>query len=158
MSRGTAGARGGTRAGAGPSGSPAGGVTFTLAALGVVHSPFHPGRAVPKNFERFARGTVEIFPDEPAALRDLAEGDLVWLVTYCTPERASGRFVREKAPCRRRSTLPTRGTGRLALTLVRLAGRRGNILEVEGLDLDDGTPLLDVKPYFAHRDRPGPLG
>ncbi|HMA52924.1 MAG TPA: TrmO family methyltransferase, partial [Acidobacteriota bacterium] len=40
----------------------------------------------------------------------------------------------------------------LGLSVLRLLGRRGRVLEVSGLDLIDGTPLLDIKPYTG-RDR-----
>ncbi len=39
----------------------------------------------------------------------------------------------------------------IALSIVRLEGVRGNILEVSGLDLFNGTPVLDIKPYTAGR-------
>lgn len=156
MRRGTAGARGGTRDGAGPSGSPVTGVIFTLPAVGVVHTPFHQGCAIPNNFEHFARGTVEMFFNEPPALSDLLGGDLVWLITYCPSEGRTATQAGDVRACDEDDAYPTRGTGGLALTLVKLTGRRGNLLTVEGLDLDDGTPLLDIKPYFAHRDRSGP--
>ena len=40
----------------------------------------------------------------------------------------------------------------LGLSLVRLVERRGNVLEVEDLDVLDGTPLLDIKPYVEKFD------
>ena len=47
--------------------------------------------------------------------------------------------------------VPTRPNP-IALTIVRLAGRDGSTLQVEGLDLIDGTPVLDVKPYIPGQD------
>ena len=40
------------------------------------------------------------------------------------------------------------------MTLVRLLERRGNALLVEGLDAVDGSPVLDVKPYYPPYDEP----
>ena len=40
----------------------------------------------------------------------------------------------------------------IGLTVVRLRGRRGNVLVVQGLDAIDGTPVLDIKPYLPRRD------
>jgi tRNA-Thr(GGU) m(6)t(6)A37 methyltransferase TsaA len=40
----------------------------------------------------------------------------------------------------------------IGLTAVRLLARRGSILEVEGLDAIDGSPILDIKPYFPDFD------
>ena len=41
----------------------------------------------------------------------------------------------------------------IGLSVVRLLGRKGNVLEIEDVDLLDGTPLLDVKPYVPRFDR-----
>ncbi len=40
------------------------------------------------------------------------------------------------------------------MTLVRLLSREGNVLDVEGLDAVDGSPVLDVKPYYPPYDVP----
>jgi tRNA-Thr(GGU) m(6)t(6)A37 methyltransferase TsaA len=40
----------------------------------------------------------------------------------------------------------------IAVTVCRLLAVEGSTLRVEGLDLVDGTPVLDVKPYIAHYD------
>ena len=41
----------------------------------------------------------------------------------------------------------------IGVTAVRLRARRGAVLEVEGLDALDGSPILDIKPYFPDFDR-----
>jgi tRNA-Thr(GGU) m(6)t(6)A37 methyltransferase TsaA len=41
----------------------------------------------------------------------------------------------------------------IGLTAVRIVGREGNVLRVQGLDAIDGTPVLDIKPYFPIFDR-----
>jgi tRNA (Thr-GGU) A37 N-methylase len=41
------------------------------------------------------------------------------------------------------------------MTVVRLLGRRGNILRVSGLDMLDGTPILDIKPYTSADSKRG---
>ena len=41
----------------------------------------------------------------------------------------------------------------IGITSVRLLGMTGNILKVQGLDAIDGTPILDIKPYFPQYDR-----
>lgn len=40
----------------------------------------------------------------------------------------------------------------IGLSVVRLLRRDGNLLEFEGVDVLDGTPLLDIKPYIAELD------
>ena len=49
----------------------------------------------------------------------------------------------------------TRSPGRpnpVGLTTVRLLGRQGNVLKVQGLDAIDGTPVIDIKPYIPDAD------
>ncbi len=41
----------------------------------------------------------------------------------------------------------------IAITVVRLIRREGNVLHVKGLDMADGTPVLDIKPYLTRGDR-----
>ena len=48
-----------------------------------------------------------------------------------------------RAPCR---------PNPLGMSIVRLLGREGNILRISGVDILDGTPLLDIKPYAARFD------
>ena len=43
----------------------------------------------------------------------------------------------------------------IGVTAVRLLGVDGNVLRVRGLDAIDGTPVLDIKPYFPRFDAPG---
>jgi tRNA (Thr-GGU) A37 N-methylase len=40
----------------------------------------------------------------------------------------------------------------IGLSVVRLLARRDNLLEIEGVDVLDGTPLLDIKPYVPEFD------
>jgi tRNA-Thr(GGU) m(6)t(6)A37 methyltransferase TsaA len=40
----------------------------------------------------------------------------------------------------------------LSMTVCRLLGIEGNVLRLEGLDLVDGTPVIDIKPYIAYYD------
>jgi tRNA (Thr-GGU) A37 N-methylase len=41
------------------------------------------------------------------------------------------------------------------MTVVRLLGRRGNVLRVSGIDMLEGTPILDIKPYTSRDSKRG---
>lgn len=76
-------------------------------------------------------------------------------------DKVSESEVRERVRLGQDRRIPEQGVlatrsqlrpSRLGVSVVRLLKRRRNILRVEGLDAIDGTPVLDVKPYFPNYD------
>jgi tRNA-Thr(GGU) m(6)t(6)A37 methyltransferase TsaA len=130
-------------------------------AVGVVHSPYKepsdlppPAFAPPRFFER-SLGEIEIFPKFAAALDDI-EGfsHIIVLFHFHRAGRAKLRAV-PPGQSRPRGIFSTRSPHRpnpLGLSVLRLLRRDGRRLAVAGLDIIDGTPVLDIKPYTA-RDR-----
>lgn len=129
--------------------------------VGVVRSPFKepadlppPAFAPPRFFEK-STGEIEIFPDFEPGLEGL-EGFSHIIVLFHF-HRAGGAKLKVVPPgeSRPRGVFATRSPHRpnpLGLSVLRLLGRHGRVLEVSGLDLIDGTPVLDIKPYTS-RDR-----
>jgi tRNA-Thr(GGU) m(6)t(6)A37 methyltransferase TsaA len=104
-----------------------------------------------------AEGVVEIEPEFAPALADVASFGRIWLITLL--DRSTGFAVKVKPPRGgpKRGVLATRAPNRpsqIGLTCARVldvdvaAGR----IRVQGVDLLDGTPLLDVKPYLPMVD------
>ncbi len=133
--------------------SPAHGLT----PIGVIHSPFRaaPGTPIQPASAGEAEGTVEVFPEFEEGLRDLAGFERLWLLydfdragpaqLRVVPFRDTverGIFA-TRAPCR-----PTP----IGLSCVRLVAIDGRRLTVAGVDVLDGTPLLDIKPYVPEFD------
>lgn len=137
----------------------------TLHPIGVVRSPYRQRHGTPRQpgFRSDRElgdgvGRVELFPDRvpAAALDDLDGFDRVWLLSLF---HLNGPRVRPRVRPPRggppRGVLSTRSPHRpngIGLSAVRLVAVRGLVLEVEGLDLIDGTPILDVKPYVPDFD------
>ncbi len=102
------------------------------------------------------RGSVEIFPEYAEALSDLEGFSHIYLIYHF--HRAGPAKLRvqpflqgvehgvfaTRAPCR---------PNPIGISVVRLLSRRENVLEVDGMDILDGTPLLDIKPYAGRFDR-----
>ncbi|KLU59091.1 S-adenosyl-L-methionine-binding protein [Peptococcaceae bacterium CEB3] len=97
---------------------------------------------------------IEVFPAYSPALHRISENSHLWLLTWF--EQAA-RDVLQTVPGKVNSALGSYGVFALraparpnpiALTLVRLVSVQGNTLEVLDLDAVDGTPVLDIKPYF----------
>ncbi|HSA95622.1 MAG TPA: tRNA (N6-threonylcarbamoyladenosine(37)-N6)-methyltransferase TrmO [Acidobacteriota bacterium] len=132
-----------------------------LRPIGVVRSPYKdpadlppPAFASARFFEK-STGTIEIDPAYAPGLAGI-EGFSHIIVLFHF-HRAGGAKLRVVPPGekRPRGVFATRSPHRpnpLGLSVLRLLGRRGRVLKVSGLDLIDGTPILDIKPY-TRRDR-----
>ena len=139
-------------------------MSFALRAVGVVRGGLPPresGRPRPSSTAEI-EGRIEILPEFEEALDDIETFSHAFIVSYLhlLPEDAKG-LVKVKPRRHRREgvgldEVPTVGVfatdsparpNPIGLTLVKIVRREGNVLVVRGLDLYDGTPVLDVKPY-----------
>jgi tRNA-Thr(GGU) m(6)t(6)A37 methyltransferase TsaA len=148
-------------------------VSLTLRPIGVIHTELHPPvpvlgppltpdelrakmAASPAGCER---GRVEVFEEFAAGLADVEDCEQLYLFFWLhrsTSPRDLAPFI--SSP---RGIFATHSPSRpnpLGLTIVRLIERQGRVLIVEGVDMYDGTPLLDIKPHAeydgARRDGP----
>lgn len=129
---------------------------FTLKPIGVIHSPFTQKDNMPIQASRSdAVGQVEVFEDYAAGLTDI-EG-LSHLILLYVFHRSAGYtlevepFLDDKLHGIFATRYPYRPNP-LGLSIVTLTGRQGRQLEVSGIDVLDGTPLLDIKPYIPEFD------
>ncbi len=132
-----------------------------LRPVGVVRSPFKkpaalppPAFAPPRFFEK-STGEIEIFPEFAAGLDGLEGFSHILVLFHFHRAGASKLKVVPPGETKPRGVFATRSPHRpnpLGLSVLRLLGRRGRVLDVSGLDLIDGTPVLDIKPYTS-RDR-----
>ena len=124
--------------------------------IGRLRTPWTDRANCPKNGrESEAPCTVELDPRLAPALEGLAGTTHLWLLYWM--DRAP-RDLLVQVPRhygKGRGTFALRSPARpnpIAMSAVRLLGIRGNVLDVVGLDCLDGTPLLDIKPYFPSTD------
>jgi tRNA-Thr(GGU) m(6)t(6)A37 methyltransferase TsaA len=129
-------------------------ITFTMRPIGTVHSPFTDRGEIPMGpgAKHEAEGTLELQPDLEAGLTDI-EG-FSHLYVLWVFHKAEGYELLGIPPTddRPHGVFATRGPYRpnpIGLTVVRLLAREGNRLRVRGLDMLDGTPILDIKPYLS---------
>jgi tRNA-Thr(GGU) m(6)t(6)A37 methyltransferase TsaA len=120
--------------------------------IGVVHSPFLEPKGAPIQPSRSkgARGTVEIDPEYVEGLQDL--DGFSHIVLLCHLHRSTGYKLRVVPflDTELRGVFSTRAPRRpnpIGLSVVRLLSIDGNVLSIENLDLLEGTPVLDIKPY-----------
>ena len=120
--------------------------------IGVIHSPYKEPYGVPfqPRLSHGVEGRVEVFPEYAAGLADLDGFSHITLI--CHFHRAHGYKLRVTTPHREglRGLFATRAPHRpnpIGISTVRLLKVEGRILHIVDLDIIDGTPLLDIKPY-----------
>ncbi len=127
--------------------------------IGTIHTPFKAlaGMPIQPTGAREMRGTVEVAPDYQAGLKDLRGFSHIILLYHFHRSRGFDLDVTPFLDSQRRGVFATRAPRRpnpIGLSVVRLVGVRGRRLTVAGIDILDGTPLLDIKPYVSAFDHP----
>ncbi|HYA23331.1 MAG TPA: tRNA (N6-threonylcarbamoyladenosine(37)-N6)-methyltransferase TrmO [Terriglobales bacterium] len=127
---------------------------FTFTPIGYVRSPYKNAQEIPKGLgaEHKAEGTLEILPEFEAGLRDI-EGFSHLFVLWIF-DRSQGFELLGTPPSDNRAhgvfaTRSPRRPNPIGLTVVELLRREGTMLHVRGLDMLEGTPILDIKPYLS---------
>ncbi len=134
---------------------------FTYESIGVVHSPFTALDEMPIQPVSSASGAgvVEIFPRFVEGLRDLDGFSHVILLYHFHKVRCYTLTVTPFLDSKPHGVFATRAPSRpnpIGLSVVKLLTIDDNELHVEQLDVLDGTPVLDLKPYVPEFDyRPG---
>ena len=127
---------------------------FTSRPIGFVSSPYKTTSEVPKGLgaEHNAEGVLKILPEFEPGLLDIEGFSHLFVIWEF--DRAEGFALQGAPPCDDRShgvfaTRSPRRPNPLGLTVVELSGRDGCALHVRGVDMLDGTPILDIKPYLS---------
>ncbi|WP_437985904.1 tRNA (N6-threonylcarbamoyladenosine(37)-N6)-methyltransferase TrmO [Sorangium sp. So ce117] len=133
-------------------------VTFT--PIGVVRTPFSDKVSAPRqpHAAGSAEGTIELVPGLGLehALSDIEGWDYLWVVFWFhLNEGWRPKVLPPRSAGKRRGVLSTRSPHRpnpIGLSAVRLLAVDGLTLRVGGVDMVDGTPVLDLKPYVPYAD------
>jgi tRNA-Thr(GGU) m(6)t(6)A37 methyltransferase TsaA len=129
---------------------------FVMRPIGVIHTPFNDKNQTPIQPTRSqATGRVEVFPEFSAGLQDLEEFSHIILLYAFHCSSGYSLQVQPFLDDQLRGLFATRHPCRpnpIGLSIVRLLAIRENLLNIEGVDVLDGTPLLDIKPYVPDFD------
>ena len=127
---------------------------FTPQPIGFVRSPYKNTQEVPKGLgaQHDAEGVLEVLPPYEAGLTDI-EGFSHLFVLWVF-DRVEGFALLGAPPSDNRphgvfATRSPRRPNSIGLTVVELLSREGSRLRVRGIDMLDGTPILDLKPYLS---------
>ena len=128
-----------------------------MKAIGIIHSPFKTIENMPiqPKGAQDVVGSVEVYPDFAEGLKDLEGFSHIYLI-FQLHKAKQGRLIvtpfMDKTP---RGVFSTRSPARpnpIGLSIVELVKREGHVLTIKGLDILDGTPLWDIKPYIHSFD------
>ncbi|MFW9986784.1 MAG: tRNA (N6-threonylcarbamoyladenosine(37)-N6)-methyltransferase TrmO [Candidatus Odinarchaeota archaeon] len=126
-------------------------------AIGVIHSPFHVPKGTPiqSSAAKDVEGVVEVYPEYQQGLQDV-DGFSHLILLYHFHLAKPGRLLAKPyMDTRPRGIFAIRGPSRpnpIGLSIVRLIKVEQNQLIVRDVDIIDGTPLLDIKPYVPEFD------
>lgn len=140
--------------------------SFPVVAVGVVHTARTETEMTPvqSTLNRDENGTVEIFEEYEQGLVGLEGFDHAWLLCWLhRPHDPTGPTPMLQVPFllrpsqRQMGIFATRGPRRVnpvGLSLVRLLEISGRTVRFAGVDMIEGTPIIDLKPYVTRFDRP----
>lgn len=127
---------------------------FTPRPIGFVRSPYKATDDVPKGLgaTHEATGVLEILPEFEPGLADI-EGfshlSVIWVFHQTGDCDLTGTPPSDNRPHGVFATRSPKRPNPIGLTTVELLERDGGNLRVRGIDMLDGTPVLDIKPYLS---------
>lgn len=131
--------------------------SLALTVVGTIHTPYRTPEGTPIQ-ARFGEGieaTVTVREEYNDALADIEGFERLWLVYWLDRAGPYAPLVMPYRDDRPHGLFATRSPARpnpIGLSVVRLVARDGPVLRVADIDVLDGTPLLDIKPYVPQID------
>jgi tRNA-Thr(GGU) m(6)t(6)A37 methyltransferase TsaA len=127
---------------------------FTPKPIGFIRGPYKESSSIPRGLgaKHDAEGILDILPEFAPGLKDV-EGFSHFFVLWIF-DRSEGFDLVGATPIDQKphgvfATRSPRRPNPIGLTVVELLRREAGALHVRGLDMLDGTPILDVKPYMS---------
>jgi tRNA (adenine37-N6)-methyltransferase len=129
---------------------------FIMKPIGVIHTPFTDKSQTPIQPTRSQEvGRVQVYPEFSEGLQDLEGFSHIFLLYILHQSIGYTLRVKPFLDDQLRGLFATRHPNRpnpIGLSVVRLLRRHENYLDIEGVDMLDGTPLLDIKPFVPDFD------
>jgi len=127
---------------------------FSMKAIGYVRSPYKDTEQIPKGLgaQHDAEGELDILPEFEPGLADIEGFSHLFVIWAFDRAKEPKLVVSPPSDNRPHGVFATRSPRRpnpIALTVVELIRRDGPLLRVRGVDMLDGTPILDIKPYLS---------
>lgn len=131
--------------------------SIVFSPIGIIHSPHTTAEKTPIQpiYAKNCQGHAQVFPEFSEGLRDLDGFSHVYLLYHFHQAASPRLLVKPFLQDVERGVFATRAPCRpnpIGLSVVRLLSIEGDTLHFEGIDILDGTPLLDIKPYTRRFD------
>lgn len=125
---------------------------ITYTPIGIIHSPFKELTGIPKQPEigRDIEGMVEVFPDYAEGLERLEKFKYITLIYHLHQSKKYELKIKRSGEEQERGVFSTRSPQRpnpIGISVVRLIRVESTKVHIRDLDILDGTPLLDIKPF-----------
>ena len=132
---------------------------ITFEPIGIIHSPFTELDEMPiqPTSETSTSGHIELYPEFTKGLKDLEGFSHIYLLYHFHKTPRARLHVKPFLDKDVRGIFATRAPSRpnpIGLSLVKLAGIDGNLVYVDNIDILNGTPLIDIKPYIPEFENP----
>jgi tRNA-Thr(GGU) m(6)t(6)A37 methyltransferase TsaA len=129
----------------------------TYEPIGIIHSSFKNARGTPIQAAGAAgtEGTVEVFPKFAKGLEDIDGFSHIILIYHFHLSKKSALIFKPFLHHKTHGVFACRAPSRpnqIGISTVRLVNIKKNILYIQDVDIVDGTPLLDIKPYVPQFD------
>jgi tRNA-Thr(GGU) m(6)t(6)A37 methyltransferase TsaA len=128
---------------------------LSMQPIGYVRSAYRDAREIPKGLgaKHEAEGTLEILPEFEPGLLDIEGFSHLYVIWAFDRSEGCNLVVTPPSDDRPHGVFATRSPRRpnpIGLTVVQLMSREGPSIGVRGIDMLDGTPILDIKPYLSN--------
>jgi tRNA-Thr(GGU) m(6)t(6)A37 methyltransferase TsaA len=128
-----------------------------LKPIGIIHTPYKEPKGMPIQgmFKKDVTGTIHLFPEYQAGLKDI-EGFSHLILIYCfnrsKEEKLTGKPFLEDTEHGIFAIRSPHRPNHIGFSIVRVENVEDNIITFSEVDILDGTPLLDIKPYVKFFD------
>lgn len=130
---------------------------ITINPIGIIHTPFNNIKGMPIQplAAKGVKGYIELFPKYIEGLTDLTEFSHITLLYHLHKINNFDLLVKPFMDTKEHGIFATKSPKRpnaIGLSTVKLLGIENNVIHIEMVDMLNGTPLIDIKPFFSKFD------
>lgn len=130
---------------------------ITITPIGIIHTPFNTIKGMPIQplASKGVKGFIELFPEYIEGLTDLMEFSHITLLYHLHKIKDYELMVKPFMDTKEHGIFATKSPKRpnaIGFSTVKLLSIENNIIHIEMVDMLNGTPLIDIKPFFAKFD------
>lgn len=131
--------------------------SITIKPIGIIHTPYKEPKGMPiqGKFKKGVTGVIRLFPGYQAGLKDIdgfSHLILIYHFNRSKEEQLLGKPFLEDTEHGIFAIRSPHRPNHISFSIVKLKSVKDNVIIFSEVDILDGTPLLDIKPYVKHFD------